>query len=145
MGSEAVNQAVVSTFEQMAFLDVSPGGTGVALTEGPVLFLAYTQPVAGDFSLFLPKELKFQVAEAIYGENWHQLSTTQLDDSLLELMNVLVGRILSAHFGPQTTYAMGLPTVLYDPPISPKGCHREEFCFHRDEIAFTLVWNEVRP
>lgn len=143
MGSEAVNEAVVSTFEQMAFLDVSPGGPGV-LTEGPVLFLAYTQPLAGDFSLFLPKELKFQVAEAIYGETWHQLATTQLDDSLLELMNVLAGRILSVHFGPQTTYAMGLPTVLYDAPTSLRG-HREVFPFHRDEIAFTLVWNEVRP
>lgn len=150
MWNEAVNEAMVSTFEQMAFLDISPGGSSPEVSgEGPVLYLPYSLPVAGAFSLFLPKEVKFQVAEAIYGESWNGLSTTQLDDSLLELMNVLVGRILSLRFGPHTTYAMGLPTVLYDPPTVWPGAVERTFPFHRDENEFTLVWyempNEVRP
>jgi len=144
MWNEAVNDAVVSTFEQMAFLDIVPTGDSQGDPgEDPVLFLPYSLPGAGSFSLFLPKEVKFQVAEAIYGEAWQQLSTTQLDDSLLELMNVLVGRILSVRFGAQTTYAMGLPTVLYDPPTTLEGAEQRRFSFHRDENVFTLIWHEV--
>ncbi len=141
-----VSEAICLTFEEMAFIDVSlgPAPSGpMPPDEGPVLFLSYSQPRSGSFALFLPKAIKFQVAEAIYGENWNTLSALQLDDSLLELMNVLAGRLLTEHFGPSSTYSMGLPTVLYDPPGDPPGQTKQEFFFHVDNIQFSLVWYEV--
>ena len=145
---DKVVEAVRLTFEEMAFLDVAAGAGKDAWgpeEEGPVLFLSYSSPRAGSFSLFLPKAIKFLVAEAIYGEEWTALTSAQLDDSLLELMNVLVGRLLTLHFGPDTTYAMGLPTVLYDPPEDHAGWLTQTFPFHVDNNSFLFVWSEVSP
>lgn len=141
-----LDETVRLTFEEMAFLDVAPGPVADAPPfpeDGPVLYLAYSHPQAGALALFLPKEIKFQVAEAIYGEDWRSLSSTQLDDSLLELMNVLVGRLLTQRFGEGSSYKMGLPTVLFDPPENLPGAHRKDFPFHVDEDPFQLTWYEV--
>ncbi len=139
-----VFEAVRLTFEEMAFLDVAPGRSEEASkpAEGSVLFLGYSLPKPGSFALCLAKEIKFQVAEAIYGEDWQGLNSRQLDDSLLELMNVLAGRLLTQRFGAKTTYSMGLPTILFDPPVDNPRWARENFVFHVDQIEFTLVWNE---
>jgi hypothetical protein len=144
---ETVGEALRLTFEEMAFLDIAPGRPAEAVSpdpaeEGPVLFLSYTRPLSGSFALYLPKAIKFQVAEAIYGEAWNSLSAAQLDDSLLELMNVLAGRLLTLRFGVASTYSMGLPTVLYDPPEDLQG-QKTVFPFHLDENEFSLVWYEV--
>ena len=141
-----VDEVVRLTFEEMAFLDIASGlGPRAEPTpeEGPVLYLSYTHPAMGAFALYLPKEIKFEVAEAIYGEEWRALSATQLDDSLLDLMKVLAGRVLTNRFGNGSPYKMGLPTVLYDPPESLPGSIRTDFPFHVDEKTFTLVWYEV--
>ena len=145
---ETVTEAVRLTFEEMAFLDVAPGLATAMMEDvedGPVLFLSYSLPQSGSFALFLPKEIKFQVAEAIYGESWRLLSSIQLDDSLLELMNVLVGRLLTVRFGNASTYAMGLPTVLYGSPEDPPGQKRTDYLFHVDDDSFCLAWWEVAP
>jgi hypothetical protein len=141
-----VEEAVRLTFEEMAFLDVAPGPPPAPTPEsdepGPVLYLVYSRPRAGSFALSLPKEIKFQVAESIYGEEWASLSSGQLDDSLLELMNVLAGRLLTENF-PDQGYAMGLPTVLYGPPEPLPDEQKTTFPFHLDDQGFVLVWSEA--
>lgn len=143
-----VDEAVRLTFEEMAFLDIAFGEsavpTPVSDDPGPVLYLVYSRPRAGSFALSLPKEIKFQVAESIYGEEWARLSSGQLDDSLLELMNVLAGRLLTEHF-PDQPYTMGLPTVLYGPPEEAPGEQKTSYSFHLDDQNFVLVWTEVAP
>lgn len=144
VSNDLVEGILGQTFEEMAFLDVAPGATGQPAPsgdDGPVLFLSYSKPQTGAFVLFLPKAVKYQVAESIYGADTHQLSNAQLDDSLLELMNVLAGRLLTARFG-ESSYTMGLPTVLYDPPTDLPGQSRK-FLFHSDQNDLTLVWSEV--
>ncbi|HTH13826.1 MAG TPA: hypothetical protein VMB23_05470 [Spirochaetia bacterium] len=149
LDSIAMADAVRMTFEEMAFLDVAPGPARpevrVAGGDGPVLFLTFSRPVPGAMALFLPKAVKFSVAEAIYGEDWNLLSPVQLDDSLLELLNVLGGRLLSCRFGQGGSTTMGLPTVLYDPPGDLPGMTRQDVLFHVDEQEFTLVWYEEAP
>lgn len=148
LSDEMVFDAVRLTFEEMAFLDVgwgAPSSSESGPAEGPILYLEYSRPKAGALALFLPKEVKFQVGEAIYGEDWAVLSPLQLDDSLLELLNVLAGRLLTARFGPGTPYTMGLPTVLYDPPGELPGYSCREIRFHVDSQPFTLLWYEVEP
>ncbi len=143
LDSVAILDAVRVTFEEMAFLDVAAGpSTGETRPqEGAVLCLTYVAPRTGTFSLKLPKELKFAVAEAIYGDDWHDLTAGQLDDSLLELMNVLAGRLLSRRFG-SATYTMGLPMIQYNQPLSHPQWNLEQFSFHVDEIGFMLTWTE---
>ena len=145
MESSQIAAAVRLTFEEMAFLDVEPGppATAEPVEEGPSLFLAYMLPKPGSFVLILPKAVKFAVAEAIYGEEWTALSSAQLDDSLLELMNVLAGRLLSVRFENAAT-SMGLPSVLYEPPRLD-GYRREDYSFHVDSHEFTLTWYEAAP
>jgi hypothetical protein len=140
-----VDEAVVLTFEEMAFLDVAsgPGEVSPPAQEGPWLFLSYTVPAAGSFALYLPKVVKFAIAEAIYGEDENGITPVQLDDSLLEVMNVLAGRLLTIRFGAASTYTMGLPTVLYDPPPEAAGFERHQFKFHVDEHQLTLIWQEA--
>lgn len=140
-----VEEAVCLTFEEMAFLDVAAGSDSPPSIpqEGPWLFLAYTRPTSGSFALFLPKATKYAVAEAIYGEDRGEVTSNQLDDSLLELMNVLVGRLLTRRFGAGSQYSMGLPTVLFDFPGDLPGFSRTVFPFHNDDNELLLVWYEV--
>ena len=149
LDSVALADAVRLTFEEMAFLDVAPGPARpevrAANVDGPVLFLTFSRPAAGALALFLPKAVKFAVAEAIYGEEWNLLSPVQLDDSLLELLNVLGGRLLTCRFGPGVSTSMGLPTVLYDPPGDLPGMLRQDVLFHVDEQELNLVWYEETP
>jgi len=145
-GQEFIADAVRLTFEEMAFLDVAPGRAGDEADPGPGpwLFLTYTQPQTGSLGLFLPKEVKFAVAEGIYGDSWNSLLPGQLDDSLLELMNVLAGRLLTGRFGTGSASVMGLPTLLYDPRETPPGMQCSRFEFHIDEKELTLLWYEVQ-
>jgi len=145
LNESQVEEAVRMTFEEMAFLDVVAGTDPMTslLQEGPWLFLAYTRPKSGSFALFLPKATRYAVAEAIYGEDRGEVTSTQLDDSLLELMNVLVGRLLTRRFGVGTAYSMGLPTVLFDFPGDIPGFSRKVFPFHNDENEMILIWYEV--
>jgi hypothetical protein len=143
---DVVEDSVRLTFEEMAFVDVAGGPAarknGPDDEEGPVLYLAYSRPKNGALALFLPKAIKFAVAEAIYGEEWNLLSPVQLDDSLLELLNVLGGRLLTTRFGQGVPYTMGLPTVLYDPPGDVPGMGTTTYAFHVDDHEFSLVWYE---
>jgi len=140
--TENTNRAVLHTFEEMAFLDVAPGPPrDGAEEEGPWLQLSYTTPASGAFALFLSKAVKFQVIEAIYGDDWQSVSAVQLDDGLLELMNVLAGHLLSHRFD-GAPYAMGLPTILYDPPPATTA-KRLRFEYHVDEQPLTLLWDEL--
>jgi hypothetical protein len=90
----------------------------------------------------MPKEVKFLSAENIYGESWKDLTSSQIDDSLLEMLNVLVGRLLTVHFGEHVGYVMGLPTVLFDEPSYEANYQHQEFAFHVDNFRFTLTWVE---
>jgi hypothetical protein len=142
--SDPVAAAVTLTFEEMAFLDVAPGPARQPPPpeDGPWLALSYTRPRPGSLALFLPKAVKFAVAEGIYGESWDALHPGQLDDSLLELMNVLAGRLLTGRYGTGAPCSMGLPTLLYDPPEQPRtGLHR--FVFHTDNDELVLLWHEA--
>jgi hypothetical protein len=134
-----------ATFEEMTFLDVGvPNPQTVDLDIGPILFLPYSHPRAGSFCLEMPKEIKFLSAENIYGESWKDLSSEQIDDSLLELLNVLVGRFLTAHFGEQAAYVMGLPTVLYQRPFYGLNHKYYAYRFQINNIAFLLAWAEEK-
>lgn len=149
MDSTRAFEALRLTFEEMAFLDVADGppvpGKALELgSDGPVLFLAYTRPKSGAFVLAMPKELKFKIAEAIFGEEAESLSAEQLDDSLLELMNVLAGRLLTLRYG-DSSYAMGLPTVQYDVPDDLGGMSSMVVPVHVDSLGFALTWYEVAP
>jgi len=136
--------ALILTFEEMAFLDVAPGPAREprAPEDGPWLGLTYTRPRTGWLALFLPKAIKFAVAEGIYGVSWDALEPGQLDDSLLELMNVLAGRLLTGRHGTGSPCSMGLPTVLYDPPDQP-GTGPQRFVFHADNDELVLLWYEA--
>lgn len=138
-------EVVRRTMEEMAFLDVADGPSPEASApeEGPVLYLEYSRPTSGALALFLPKEIKFQIVEAIYGETYPSLSPVQLDDSLLELLNVLAGRLLAERFGAGKAYTMGLPTVLYESPEVPPGFDHQRYTFHVDSWELTLIWYEV--
>jgi len=142
---ETIEAAVVLTFEEMAFLDVGVGRPveTIPVEEGPWLSLTYSQPRWGCFALYLPKTIKFAVAGAIYGEDVPSVTSAQFDDSLLELLNVLAGRLLTLRFGPDQTYAMGLPTVLYERPEALSGVDPKSFFFHSDANEITLLWSEV--
>jgi len=140
---ENVLQIVQMTFEGMTFLDVASASAEPVETEsGPILFLPYSHPKAGSIALNLPKEIKFLSAENIYGESWKDLTSSQIDDSLLEMLNVLAGRLLTHHFGEETAYVMGLPTVLFDEPPLDQGMAIQEDFFRVDNFRFSLLWTE---
>jgi len=146
MHESQVLEIVRTTFEEMTFMDVDvTNPQTLDLEIGPILFLPYSHPRAGSVCLGMPKEIKFLSAENIYGESWKDLSSDQIDDSLLEMLNVLVGRLLNAHFGEQSAYVMGLPTVLYGEPEREANSEHQVYRFQINNLAFFLAWAEVNP
>ena len=87
--------ATERTFSDMAFVDVTELEQPPEDTRyGQVLHIAFTLPVNGQMILYLPTPCKKLLVENIYSRNWEELKTSEIDDCLLELLNVLAGNFL---------------------------------------------------
>ncbi len=113
-----MNDAVLQTFGEMAFIDVLP--TGNELVEHhQIMILDITKPERGTIFLLMTTGCKQQVVENIHGDSWDTLSPGKIDDCLLELLNVLGGTFLSYYYGENTPYSLSFPQVMFDDSEMP--------------------------
>ncbi len=112
---EAVINGVKKTFEEMAFIDVNNiNGDPVKTNYSHILFVNILEPIFGKIALYLPYECKKKISENIYGKEMNELLVEESDDCQLELLNVLVGNILSFYYGKRKKYKLDLPKILFD-------------------------------
>ena len=110
---ESLNNAIVKTFEEMAFIDVMPLENS-DFKYHQIAYLTFTSPIQGSIILFLPKDCKKTIVENIHGTNWEDLHTDQIDDCLLELLNVVGGNFLNNLFGDDEQYNITFPQMLFE-------------------------------
>lgn len=112
---KAIIEGVVKTFGDMAFMEVIDKFDENCMKSDVscILEIEFSEPENGWLYLFLPKELKKHIVENIYGADWTELTTEQIDDCLLELLNVLAGNYMTAYFGSKELYTLSFPSVIF--------------------------------
>jgi transcription antitermination factor NusG len=110
---ESLERAVEMTFMNMAFVDVMITDEHLDLTYSHIIHITFSNPVAGGMTLYLPTECKKMIVENIHGTNWDTLTTDEIDDCLLELLNVLAGNFLNHYVGQERSHNMSFPQIMF--------------------------------
>ncbi len=111
---DALLRSIQMTMMDMAFVDVIEAEEVSDVHHSSVLHISFTQPVRGGIILRLSKECKMTIVENIHGSNWESLSSDEIDDCLLEVLNVLAGNFLNFYCGQETGHNMSFPEMLFD-------------------------------
>jgi hypothetical protein len=91
-------------------------------------------------ALFLPFECKNTIAQNIYGKDIKELKSEEIDDCQLELLNVLIGNVLSFYYGGKKKYKVDLPSILFDEDeIEWNKKEIKEYYFDAEGCKFKLV------
>ncbi len=114
--TRAALTAAVKTFESMAFIDVSQTAAVDISSCGQVFYIAIAikAPWRGHLVLYLPEGGKKKILENIYGRDFEDLSETEINDCLLEILNVLAGNFMSLLYGESADFQLGFPKVVLE-------------------------------
>ncbi|MFW5710685.1 MAG: chemotaxis protein CheX [bacterium] len=109
----AVLRAAQSTLGEMAFIDVIDAETPRDFEAGQLMFIEFYKPIHGRLLMSMPADIKKAIVENIHATDWNELSVSEIDDCLLELLNVLGGNFLRELKGGETKVQLSFPTVLF--------------------------------
>ncbi len=110
---QAVLRAAQSTLGEMAFIDVIESETPHNFEAGQLMFIEFYKPIHGRLLLSMPAEIKQAIVENIHATDWNELSVSEIDDCLLELLNVLGGNFLRELEEGETKVQLSFPSVLF--------------------------------
>ncbi|GEM_PF-5784533 len=123
----AVEKAVLETFADVCFLDAQTSPQKKIAGVSHILAIRIHSPMTGIMELSVPLELKKRIVENIYGKEWNELRSKEIDDTLLELVNIVAGRFLHYFTEEKQAYLLGLPELLFEEtatsPKAPKNCY----------------------
>lgn len=138
--SEKVHEALVKSIQMtmmdMAFVDVIEADEIPDVHHSNVLYLNFTHPVSGGIILRLSKDCKMTIVENIHGSNWDSLSSDEIDDCLLEVLNVLAGNFLNFYCGKESGHNMSFPQMLFDEGEVPDADDFASFYFDAEGVIF---------
>ncbi len=109
----ALVAATQSTLGEMAFLDVLESTEAVEFEAGQLLYIEFSKPIRGRILLAFPSEIKQEIVENIHATAWEDLSVSEIDDCLLELLNILGGNFLRELHKEDTKVVLSFPHVLF--------------------------------
>ena len=113
--SQALAEAVGSTFADLAFMDAEPESSHPGEpSPGQVIGIEFLQPLGGYLMLHLSAATKQLIIGNIHGVDWESLSGSEVDDCLMELVNIMAGNFLVLVGGGDSRHSLSLPQVLYD-------------------------------
>lgn len=110
---EALVAATQNTLGEMAFLDVLEVEKASDFEAGQLLFIEFTKPIHGRMLLSFPVEIKRAIVENIHAADWEELSVSEIDDCLLELLNILAGNFLRELHEQNIKVQLSFPHVLF--------------------------------
>lgn len=138
---QSMAEAVADTFENLAFMEVVPveSDEDPAAIPSPVAAsILILEPVVGDISLTLPRQLAMQVAETIYNLAHDAITPEMIRDIVAEFLNTLGGKFLNEFLEPGRMYSLGTPE-----PGEVASALCEEFvrtwCFMAEGMKFTVT------
>lgn len=103
--------AVAETFGGMAFVDTILTDEKPSEKRSQVFAIEVRGDQNHTLVLDLPVELKQQIVENIHAMSWEELSSSDIDDCLLEFLNVLGGAYGRMLLGDDSRYKLSFPEV----------------------------------
>ena len=132
--------SATQTFGEIAFVDIyeakEPKYTHQK--DDTILCVEVTSPFVGEIFLFIPNALKNKIAENIFADSIENIPEKQVDDSLLEILNVICGDFLGRCFEKNGEMKIGLPGIIYDMPDTTSQNLHWVF-FNAEGIDFSLL------
>lgn len=131
---EALDQAMVVSFADMAFMDVvEESGPDDDIACGQIVHLDFSHPLSGYLTLYLSAATKRRIVENIYGYEWENLAGSKVDDCLMELVNIIAGNFLGFTGKDEHRHAVSLPQILFDDTDLPHREHRIRRFYRADD------------
>ena len=125
---EAMGDAVAESIENLAFIEVIPAREKKESDDDVLSGTVQVEtPFGGELQLVMPKELVFQMSETVYGPILEDITDSNLESLLIELLNTIAEKFLSDILPESQTIHLGEPEV-------------EEGVFCKPEDP-SLVWN----
>ncbi len=141
---EALEAAVTETFSEMAFLDAIPAMQPADNQSGQLFAIDVHGEQAHQLVLDLPLPVKQTIVENVHGCPWGELSSSDIDDCLLEFLNVLAGAFGRHYWGDESRYTLSFPRVVVGPPRPPDSPQPDSFWFDAYDLLFAIhVTREV--
>ncbi len=128
--SQEMDKAMAETFGEVCFLDCIPSSQNLQEGVGQVLFIRVFEPFSGFIDMYLPLEIKKLIIENIHQETWTDILPRKIDDTLLEIMNILAGKFLANLTENSSNYRIGLPQILFEQQAP--GVDAKVHLFHYD-------------
>ena len=143
---EGMTTAIAEVLENMAFMEVLPGGPENALdTEEPVFYtrLPIYKPNPSTVGLVVPQQLALDLAGALLMKEC-TMEEDEFDvlDVLSELTNTLAGSLLTNLLPDLDSFELGLPEcrVIGNWSEKKEWSDCEEFLYQVDEAGFYCLW-----
>lgn len=109
---QAMFDAVSQTFENMAFVEVTeqPQDSPNKLGEtAPWVSMLIHDPFQGEIRLALTASLLRELTANMFGLETEEITQSQQEDIIAEILNTLTGLFMSALLPDDQTYQLGLP------------------------------------
>lgn len=109
---QSMVEAVADTFENLAFMEAVPAASAekpAAISSPVAASILILEPVVGDISLTLPRQLAMQVAETIYNLAHDEITAEMIRDIVAEFLNTFGGKFLNEFLEPGQMYSLGTP------------------------------------
>ena len=117
---QALQQAVVDTFTEMAFLDAIPIEPRTESSEVQLFALEVRGDRTHRLVMDLPLDVKRTIVENVHAIPWDDLASDQIDDCLLEFLNILGGTFGRMYWGDDSRYKLSFPEVRTGLPDDPE-------------------------
>jgi CheY-specific phosphatase CheX len=127
---QAMDHAFQETMNDVCFLDAQPATQWLKDGISQVLFIRIMEPFSGSLELSFPLELKRRIIENIHNQNWSEISPKTIDDTFLEILNILTGKFLDNYTQNKASYLIGLPVINYEKIADPPN--NQLYLFHYD-------------
>ncbi|MEI6387132.1 MAG: hypothetical protein WCQ50_10875 [Spirochaetota bacterium] len=107
--SDALIEAVQSSFAEMAFIDVVVDSSNAEVPQHDRAAIDIMKPVSLRLEISASPGLRSRISDTLFGD----MADRQKDDAFLELVNVAAGVFLSAYYGSGSEVRLELPRYLF--------------------------------
>ena len=134
----AVENTVMETFAEMAFLDVMPSETANQFGNSQGFAVDISGAEQLRCYLDMSVSAKHSVVENIHADAWTELNSEEIDDCLLEILNVLGGTLGRALWGEAVRCKLGFPEVVVMIPGRDDDVHVFDFDAEGEPLTVIL-------
>lgn len=112
--SNALRESACETLENLAFTELEPEPAARLPETGERLCACIGMGLDGSLDVVLSRALLSEIASILFNLEAGDIDPGTLDDTLLEIANIIAGRYLEKVHQGKTDFTLGLPAVCVD-------------------------------